>query len=79
MDAVRLAYLGGPLAVRDVVGGSAAVVVCAMSLVLGCAFASGGTLIWFAFLGAAGAASLSSGIPAFLRVERILCDCEGSR
>jgi len=59
----RLAFLLGPAAVRDVVGGSAGVVLCTVAIALGCAFASAGTLVWYAFFGLLGLVSLGTTVP----------------
>jgi len=74
MGLVRLAYLAGPLAVRDLVAGSAGVVVSAMAFIVGCAFVNAGNLLWFAFLGTHGVVSLTTGVPAFLTARRLVRD-----
>lgn len=54
-----LAYLAGPLVVRDFVAGSGGVFVATVATIAGCAFAGAGNLVWFAFWGVAGVLSLS--------------------
>jgi urea transporter len=59
----RLALLLGPAAVRDVVGGSAGIVLCTAAIALGCAFASAATVAWYAFFGLLGVVSLGTSVP----------------
>jgi hypothetical protein len=70
MHPVQLANLLGPVAVRDLVGGSAGVVVCTAAVISGCAFASGVNLAWFAFFGILGAVSLINTLPTLRDVLR---------
>ena len=65
------AFLAGPLVVRDFVAGTAGVAASALAFLAGCAFASAGNLVWFAFLGAVGVLSLHASIPAVLAAHRL--------
>jgi len=53
-----LVYLAGPLVIGDLVAGSGGVLAAALALIAGCAFASAGNRVWFAFWGVAGVLSL---------------------
>lgn len=59
-----LAFLAGPLVVGDFVAGSGGVLVAAVAIIAGCAFASAGNLVWFAFWGVTGVLALRRSVPA---------------
>jgi hypothetical protein len=65
------AFLAGPLVIRDIVVGTGGVAVSALAFLAGCAFASTGNLVWFAFLGALGVLSLRTAVPAVVTAHRL--------
>lgn len=72
MTLLRLAYLAGPLAVRDLVGGVGGVAVAVLAFLGGCALASAFNLAWFALIGGLGVASLATSAPTLLSVRHLV-------
>ena len=68
----QVLWLSGPLVLRDVVAGILGVLTAIVAFLAGCAFASAGNFVWFAFLGASGVVSLSSSLPQLQRVHGLL-------
>ena len=62
MRLVQTLWLGGPLLVRDLALGISGVVAAMIAFIAGCAFASTGNVVWFAYWGLLGTASLSGSI-----------------
>jgi hypothetical protein len=81
MRLVQRFWLSGPLVVRDFVVGAGGVSVALMAFIAGCAFASAGSLLWFAFWASLAAASLYSSVLQLRRVGPLLtsrCDTDDS-
>ena len=71
MRGMRLFWLAGPLAVRDLVAGSTGIAGASVAFIAGCALASTGTLLWFGYFGLLGVVSLTTGITQLRRVSRL--------
>lgn len=69
MRGMRLLWLAGPLAVRDLVAGSTGTVGALVAFIAGCAVASTGALLWFGYFGVLGVVSLTTGITQLRRVS----------
>ncbi len=68
---LRLLWLAGPLAVRDLIAGSTGIIAGMAAFIAGCALAGTGTLVWFGYFSLLGVASLSTGITQLRRVSRL--------
>ena len=70
----RAVWLSGPIAVKDFVGGVSGIAVSLVAIIAGCAFASAGNMVWFGFLGLAGAVSLHTCIPQIRLMQAVLAN-----
>lgn len=78
MRLIQRFWLSGPLVVRDFVAGVCGVPAAVIAFAAGCALASAGNLVWFAFWGSFAAFSLYSSVLQLQRAGACLAVSEGT-